>query len=145
MNIQVRNAEAQYDYFDDYAIRINVDEIYKHSEKLSETLNLPTINNPSIEFIGLEQSQEKSRTKVFALQTVTITKRHNYKDSGELDFNNYSISVLLQRPALIIPHKFTELGAFIVLLVKSVTTVNNYIQRDRPKVTNLTLYLILTL
>jgi len=59
-----------------------------------------------------------------------------YLKSEKLDYKNYSINVVLEKPAIIIPHSFVQIGAFVALLVQSVTTVKNYIKRDGLKVYN---------
>jgi len=74
LSIQIRKVEVQYDYFDDYAIKVSVDEIQKHPQKLSHILYHPTINNLSIEFT--KNNTEQVPTRVFTLNTVTTVQKY---------------------------------------------------------------------
>lgn len=74
MHVQVRRIAIQYDYLEKYALRLQVDEIQKYSEKISSILNYPTITNLSMDFLKLDQTEDQGVMRVFDLSAVTINK-----------------------------------------------------------------------
>ena len=77
MNVQIRGVSVQYDYLEHYAMRIQIQEVQKHAEKLSSKLNYPTINNLSLEFIKLAEVEEESvPIRIFSLNAVTLIKEY---------------------------------------------------------------------